>query len=888
MARIAALVLFTGALLMALAVSGAPAHASSPVVTTLPNGLTVLTMEDTRFPLASIRLYVGTGSSYEDPAQAGISHLLEHMVFKGTHNRAKGQVAADVEKVGGYLNAATSFDYTVYYVDMPKDHWDMGMEIIKDMTFGAVIDPEELEREKPVVLAELKRGEDNPGQTLFKSIHTNVWKESSYGWPIIGFRDTVKGISRQDILDYIAEHYQPQNMTLVVVGDVDGAQALAKAQELFGDLKNDRPMSPPDFVELPAEPQGPVISVRPGEWNKVYLAAALPVPGLHDDASAGLDVLSHMLGGDQSSKLYKRFKYELQLVDSISLNTYSLQRGGLLYLSATLEPDKLEPFWRELTTMLGSLSASDFSDEELANAKLNIEDGLFQAKETLSGLASKLGWFQFFEGSPQAEDNYLYNLRSVDRGQLQALLDTYFDPNRLTATLLTPADGNPDGAPSDEPDGPEALGATLTGILKRQWPAKSTQTAAQAVAGGDMEILRVNNCTVVLTPDNTLPYAAVTVYWPGGDDLLPKGKDGLAALTARTMTRGTASRSALEIQDYLAARASSLGVSARRDSFTASAKFPSRFEEDMLGLLEEILAAPAFEKSEVDRAVAEQRAAIKGKEDQPLGLAFRRAFPFLFTDSGYGRLHLGTAGDLAAYTGDDLAAFWKEQAKRPFVLSVCGVYDRENILELAKTLSTALGSGKTGYDYPAPAFGEDRALPLTLPGRNQTHLVQVFPVVGSSHPDTPGLELLETALAGQSGLLFRDLRDKQSLGYTVTAFMWQSPQAGFLAFYIGTDPERREQALKGFDATVALLKSAPLDAADVNRAKNLLTGDYYREHQSLGSRSSEAAELISKGLDRDYNRDIIDRAQKLTPADLQALAQKYLRPEASYLISVDP
>ena len=146
-----------------------PHWAAEPVVTTLPNGLTVLVQEDTRFPLASLRLYVRAGSAYETPEQAGISHLLEHMVFKGTANRAPGQVASDVEGAGGALNAATSFDYTVFYTDMPADQWRLGMDVLHDMVFNASIDPEELAREKQVVLAELKRNEDTPESLLFKA-----------------------------------------------------------------------------------------------------------------------------------------------------------------------------------------------------------------------------------------------------------------------------------------------------------------------------------------------------------------------------------------------------------------------------------------------------------------------------------------------------------------------------------------------------------------------------------------------------------------------------------------------------------------------------------------------------------------------------------------------
>ena len=195
--------------------------AAAEQVVVLPNGLTVLVEEDHRFPLVAIRLYVHAGSAYETDEQAGISHLLEHMVFKGTKKRKPGQIAREVESVGGYINAATSFDYTVYSVDMPDRYWKLGLDIVQDMVFGSIFDPEELAQEKNVVLAELERGEDNPGQKLFKLIQSRVWAGLPYERPIIGFKQTVNKFTGQDLKNYIHKLYQPRNMLLVVCGNVD-------------------------------------------------------------------------------------------------------------------------------------------------------------------------------------------------------------------------------------------------------------------------------------------------------------------------------------------------------------------------------------------------------------------------------------------------------------------------------------------------------------------------------------------------------------------------------------------------------------------------------------------------------------------------------------------
>ena len=363
----------------------------------LKNGLTVLIKEDDRFPLVNARLYVHAGSAYETPETAGISHVLEHMVFKGTEKRGLGESARAIESVGGSTNAGTSFDYTVYYVEVPDDQWTLGLDVITDMAFNPTLDPTELESEKKVVLEELERGEDTPGNKLFKTLQGMIWNGTSYEWPIIGTRETVSSFTSEDINQYITKFYQPQSMLLCVVGKVNPEEVLAEAERLLGDLTNTLPTLPPATIAVPATGAGPRVVKMTGNWNKVYMGAAFPIPHGSSAKVAGLELMSHLLGGDDTSLLYRKFKYEKQLVDDISVSALTLERGGMLYVHATLDSEKVEEFWTELMAELASFDAANFTDREIERARLNIEDSLFLAKETLSGVASKTGYFQFFE-----------------------------------------------------------------------------------------------------------------------------------------------------------------------------------------------------------------------------------------------------------------------------------------------------------------------------------------------------------------------------------------------------------------------------------------------------------------------------------------------------------
>lgn len=881
--------LITGILFMTTTVSYAGPRDSAPssTIRKLANGLTVLVKEDDRFPLVSLRLYVRAGSAYETPDEAGISHMLEHMVFKGTKLRPKGRVAADIEGAGGYLNAATSFDYTVYLTDMTREHWKTGLDVLKDMAFHPSLDPEELESEKDVVVAELKRGEDNPGQRLFRMTQQNALRDTPYYDPIIGYENTIRALTSERIRAYIDRLYQPQSMLLVVCGDVKAGEVMAEAQRLFGDLANSHDVVPPVPLGGVENRGGFTAEAEFGPWNKVYLSLAFPAPGVQDMRSSHLDVLAHLLGGDATSRFYRKYKYEKRLVDSISVANYSFERLGMIYISVTLDADKFAPFWVEFGKELASLDKVRFTDEEFLRAKLNLEDDLFRSKETLAGYASKLGFFALFGKGEPDEENYLHTIRGSNHAVLTDLVRDIFQPEALSLVALLP-EGTQVPEAFRQKGAPADWASWLEGTLSSTWTRAETADQAQTdkAETGKPEIIDLGGGrTVVLTPDTTLPYMAANLVFTGGDALLKPEDQGLAAFTASLLTKGTTSLSATDVENYLSDRAASFGASTGRQSFSFTLNGPARFTGDMFTLLHDSLTGPSFNMGEAERVLDNQLSAIAVREDQPVGLAFRRLFPFLFGQHPYGYATLGEKERVAAFKASDAKNFWKEQIHQPWVLSVCGTFDREAILKAAQNLPKP----QAGEHVPGtPIWNQGKELDLHLAGRNQGHLLLIFPTVGYGDKDEAALDLLENILAGQSGLLFRDMRDRQGLGYTVTAFPWKMQKAGALIFYIGTEPEKMEQAEQGFHAIIESLHTTLLDEGELTRGKNQIQGDYYRDHQSIGSRSAEAAILTVLHRPLDAARKLVEASQKVDAKELQNVAKKYLQPDKAYVVKVLP
>lgn len=881
--RHALLILLLGILLLpqlaAAAPQAAPANPSTSgndtMLVRLKNGLTVHIIRDSRFPLVCTRLFVGTGSANETAEQAGISHVLEHMVFKGTEKRPKGQVARDVESLGGYLNAATSFDKTWFITDMPAKHWETGMDVVKDMAFHPSLDPAELEAEKNVIVSELKGGDDTPTRRLFEDLQVAGLAHTVYGRPIIGFEKTIRAVTADDLRAYIRTWYQPQNMMLLVAGDIDPKAVLAHAEELFGDLKNDTILPEPAPVQLEGAAGGPRVEVTYGPWNKVYLGIALPAPALGDQRSIDLDVLAYALGGDGTSQFYRKYRYEKQLVDSISVGNMSLNRAGLFYMVAQLDADKVEPFWQEFTRDLAALDAGKITPDVIERARFNYEDGMDRASETLDGLTSWKATVQFELGGPQGEANVRHALAAVDSARLRQAQDLWLRPDQVRVRVLAPE---------------KAKLPDLDAILQHNWPAPAVErqkAAAAAEKVGKREIVDLGQGrTVILQPDRTIPYVSLEILRPGGNALLKPADQGLAQLTAATLTDGCGTRDLDAMERFVAERAASLSASAGVQSFTVSLTGPARFNADYFALLGDLLHKPTFAEKDVRRQADTLKAALVRRQDNPMSFMGSKINGFLFPGGQpYGFDGLGTTENQDRFGPGDVQAFWKQQNAQPWILSVAGDFDREKVLAFARSLPVPTAPA---VDVPQPTWGADKRLPLSLPGRQQAHLLLAFHAVPLDHPDAPALMLLESVLSGQSGLLFNKLRDEQGLGYTVTAVYRSLPEAGFMAFYIGTTPRNLDVARQGFSGIIKDIKTDLLPAELLAKGLNRMEGSYYRGRQSLGARADEAASERLLGQPQDFQKRLLEKAAKVTPEQLREVARKYLLVDKMYEVTLLP
>ena len=872
------------ALTLCLAVGGAgTAFAVSDIQTfRLENGLTVLIKEDRRFPLVSVRLFVKAGSAWERPEEAGMSHLLEHMVFKGSKTSGPG-VDKRVENAGGSMNAYTSYDLTTYLTDLPAAKWKDAMTAVRDLAFDPLLRQEDLDAEREVVIAEKKQRGDNPVTKLVQKALAHTLKGTPYESPVIGNEKALRGMTTEMMRDYIRRHYDPRDMVLAVAGDVQAKEVLEEAKLLFGSYENHNVRKMEPSLDPATLAGGLVVDVEKGPWDKAFLSLSFPLPGMQHELLPAAVVLAQLLSGDDTALLPMRFRIEKPVVDSVNASPMSFERAGAFFILAQLDADKVEEFLRDMGKTLSSLKASDFTDEELARARLNLEDSYLRGLETISSIAENMGSEYFYDPASLGGERYLAAVRGVSRDDIQRVLDLWLRPEALAVSVLAPqqAGGKPVSLDND----------SAKAALVQGWPeaGKAVVKAGKDEKGEaalQPEIVNLGEGrTLVLLPDRSLPYVSATLSFSGGELLASDEQEGLVALTAEVLTTGTKARSLNDINVFLSSRAAGLSAGSGMRSFSVQMDAPARFATEVFALMKEVLEEPAFREEDMERQKREQIAAIVSSEQDAMGLLGRNMRRFLFQKGAYAHRSEGDPAVLATFKAGDAEAFWNRQKRMPWVLSVAGDFDREEVEKFAASLPVP---SEKAIKSEAPSWNKEKMLSMVLPGRNQAVYLMLFPTAGTESSDRAALRLLSESLGGFTGKLYQELREKQSLGYSVFPVDWAGPDTGFLAFGIVASPENLDKARASFEAIVRDVQENRLPAETIERAKAVAEADYYRARQSRAMRAAEGASNVLDGHSLDYGKQKLAEMQAVDAETLRETARKYLKMEKAYELKVTP
>jgi len=387
----------------------------------LDNGLVVLLKKSSELPVVSVQVWVKTGSIYETEQTNGISHFLEHLVFKGTEKYLVNQISKKIESYGGIINAGTSKEYTVYFVDIPKEGIEDAFDVISQLVFHATFPEDELEKERLVVIEEIKRYEDNPGNVLYENFNNKLFTLSSYKWRILGKEENIRTLPRQEIINYYKTHYHPKNMVLSICGDFDNN--IYELIKKYFDVKISTDYITTNIL-LDEEPKGSIFEVKKHKVQHTYFLSGFLGPKINDKHQYTGDVLSIILGEGISSRLYKILREEKQLVYEIGSGFYTQLGPSIFYISGICERKNLEKVVDEINNILTDLRTNGPTDKELEKAKQILLTRWYFNNETVHSKSATAAWWFLFKSLGEL-NSYIDNINKINKEDIKEFLTIY-------------------------------------------------------------------------------------------------------------------------------------------------------------------------------------------------------------------------------------------------------------------------------------------------------------------------------------------------------------------------------------------------------------------------------------------------------------------------------
>ncbi len=854
----------------------------------LDNGLTILLEENHAARVVAFQAWVQVGSGDETDAEAGLAHLHEHMLFKGTQSRGVGIIARDVEAAGGDINASTSHDQTVYHLVMPSRDFEVGAEILADALRRATFDEEELQKEKEVVLEEISRSEDMPGSRLSRHVFDLAYSVHPYRRPILGSAESVERCSRRDVLAFYKKHYRPQRTVLVVAGDFDEMDALGYLRELFEDWS---PGLPDGETEEPsprvpeAEPEGLRVRVLEEDVRECHLAVAWPVPRVGHADIAPLDVLSVILGHGESSRILTSLLRRKHVVNSAGALVYAPRDPGLLMVACQAPRANAPSALSGLLEEIRRLGSEPPGEEELEKAKTIIESDMVYQAQTMQGQASRLGFFECVAGAVELEEIFYRQVRSVTAEDVSRVARTYLTlPRQHLVALVPPGSGLDEGE--------------ARRICEQASPATVSEAPpAPRHGGGEIEVLHKklsSGMTLLVQPDPAVSLVSMRAVAVGGQRYETEANAGINTLASRLLTAGTESRDAEEIARLVDGWAGSLSGESGHNSFGMEAEFLARYFEQGLRLMAECITRSAFPQHELDKERALLLEELNSKEDYPSELVFDLFRRTLWQRHPYRMELRGSRESLEGLDAESVRSYVAAHYQPSEMhLAVVGGVEPEQVVDLAEELFGAESlpppDAKTAPPRveSEPPLDEPRRAEIQLE-REQAHLVIGYPGVRLSDPDRSTLEVLSTILSGQGGRLFVELRDRRSLAYSVGSFSQEGIDPGFFGIYMGCSEKKIDEAISAIGDELSKLRKTPVSDEELTRAKRYLVGSHEIGLQRPGSRAAVLAFDDAYGLGYLDHRGYAERIESVTAAMIRDAAGRYLHPKREVLAIIRP
>jgi zinc protease len=827
----------------------------------LPNGLTIIVQEDHSAPVASVQAWCATGSIDEDQhLGAGLSHILEHMLFKGTKTRSTNEIAQKIQDVGGYINAYTSFDRTVFWIDVPKDGVTTALDILADAMMNSTLPPKEYQKEQEVIRREFAMNQDEPDRVATLLLFATAYQRHPYRFPVIGEMEIYNQLTQEQVMQYYKTRYVPNNLTFLVVGDVDAQKVREQLTELFKPYP-EKSLQP---VFVPAEP--PQLGRREVHQEfateLTHLSLAWHIPEVTNPDVPALDLLSTVLGDGRSSRLYRRVREEAGLAFGISAFSYTPGDPGIFGIDATVDPKKRDAAEQLALRIVDEVKQAGVTAEELEKAKKITLSHQLGALTTMRGQASDIGSNWLLTRDLNFSRHYLDAVQKVSLDDIKRVAANYLTENNLTVVSLDPK-------------------GSLTGKAEAEKP----------VAAGEVQKFDLSNgLRLLVREDPRLPLVGMGAVFRGGLLAETPQTNGITRLMAKVLLKGTKTRTAEQIANEIEAVGGSISSDAGNNSFSVSLDVMKPDVKLGVDLLSDVLLNATFPEKAVAREKEIQLAAIKQEEEQLTSVARDLMRQALFPQHPYALRSNGSVESVQKLTQKDLLEFRDRYVvAKNGVIYVFGDVKAAEVKQLVEQLLSNMKPGALALTDAKPS------MPLGKPetvekqkDKAQGVIMVGFRGASLSSPDRYALELIDEASSDLGSRFFIRIREQMGLAYYVGASQMQGLVPGLFAFYLGTDPQKIEPVKTALLDEIQKLANDGLSAEELARAKKKLIGQQEIANQSNDAFGYHCALDEIYGLGFDYYKRLEDDVNSVTLDNIKQVAAKYFRDQPYVLATVRP
>ncbi len=825
-------------------------------VYTLDNGQTVIIKEVKTNPIVTMDTWIKTGSINENDKNNGTAHFLEHLFFKGSKNHEPGEFDKLLETKGAITNAATSKDFTHYYITIPSKYFNEALELHADMLMNPLIPRKELEKERKVVLEEISKDENSPDHVVYDNLVSMLYTTHPYKRKVIGTKKIIETIPRDEILNFYNTWYSPANMVTVIVGDVNAEEALAKVKQNF----NGNPQKAPK-VNYPKEKQlteqAKKIQYLPAQSG--YMLIGFRSVPINDNDGYALDVLATILGEGRSSLFYQEIKDKLQLAYSISASNAGFKDDGIFYISANFTPDKLQKLEKNIFDIIKQVKKDGVTSEQVNLAKNIIERNTYYERESISNIAQEIGYIMVTGNDIQIYDNYVENIKKVTPEDVRRVANKYLGINKSAVSIVLP-----------EASKEKEIANKTSPTINHKLVSENKMTQKYELSNGT---------TILLTPNTSNEIIAINIFAKGGNFLQPKY--GISSLTASTMLKGTKKYSHLELAEILEDNGIKIAPSVRSDAFSVTVLTTKNEYDKTLSLLNEIINNATFSDYEIEKVKNDKLNSIKQTRDIPLQVAIEEYKHLIFENTPYSNSTHEFEKNIPTISREDIITYYnKIFAPQNIVVSINGNVDKDKTIKAFSTMFKSTDKDKFAFTPHIQEITPIKTLKESIkeaPDTNTDWIFLGWQTAGiNNKKDFATLQVIDSLLGtGMSSRLFKNLRDQHGLAYQLGSSYSANALKGAFMVYIGTNPQTLEKSKNMLMAEINKLKTEFVGTKELEEAKEKLIGHFILSQETNLDKAATVGWFETIGAGYNFTDEYEKLINSVTESDIIEVANKY-------------